>query len=61
MNPSTRTEVLNETDQGQVHRGNPNTVLEQSCSKERARSPKPVVPFVLDGDAFETFVDGAGI
>jgi serine/threonine protein kinase len=36
-------------------------VLEQSCYREQAWSPKPVKPSVPDGDAYQTFVDGAGI
>jgi hypothetical protein len=63
MNPSTRSEVLPETDHVQEHRGNPgvDTVPPGLCSDEQTLSRNPVGPYVPDEADFETFVGGAGI
>ena len=63
MNPSTRSEVLSETDQGKEHCGNPivDTVQQELCSNEQTPPWDPLGPYVPDEGAFETFVGGAGI
>jgi hypothetical protein len=61
MNPSTRSEVLSEPDQGKEHRGNPrvDTVLQEIFPNEQTPSRNPAGP--SRERAFETFAGGAGI
>jgi hypothetical protein len=63
MNPSTRSEVLREADQGKEQRGKPgvDTVPRELCPNEPSPSRDPVRPHVPGEGAFKTFADGAGI
>jgi hypothetical protein len=63
MNPSTRAEVLSETDRGKDQRGYPlvDSVPQELCSNERTPPRNLSGRFVPDERALETFADGAGI
>jgi len=61
MNASQHTDVLRETDSVKEHLGNPrvDAVPQELCSTPQ--TPPRGLAGPSDEDAFETFVDGAGI
>ena len=63
MNPSTRAEVLSETDRGKDQRGYPlvDSVPQELCSNVQTPPWNPPGPNVPDEGAFESLVGGAGI
>jgi hypothetical protein len=63
MNTSRRLEGLWETDHGQERRGNPgvDAAPQELCADAQTPPRSPPGPYVPDGGASETFLDGTGI
>jgi hypothetical protein len=63
MNVSTYSEALISRDQFKAPGGNPSidTLLSKACLHEQSQIRYPVRAYDPTEDAFETFIDGAGI